>query len=106
MKSHEEILDPYAFDELTYGSANPCKLITQSDALNAMQQAVDQAMALVPVDADNLPNHRVLCLRNKFEMFVGVIYYSQPLKEFVCKSYEMHHSGITHYFDPAKLKTP
>lgn len=45
MKTHEEILEPYAFEEPTYGSANPRELITQSDALNAMQQAVDQYKA-------------------------------------------------------------
>lgn len=106
MKKHEEILKPYAFEEPTYGSTNPRELITQSDALKAMQQAVDQSLAWVPVDAGSLPNHRVLCLRNKFEMFVGVIYCIQPLKEFVCKSHDMHHSGITHYFDPNNLKTP
>ena len=105
MKSHEEILDPYAFDELTYGSANPCKLITQSDALNAMQQAVDQALAWVPVDANNLTDEYFLLLDIRGNVYYGQLQVSSLFG--ICAIWNgMLIENITHYFDPAKLKTP
>lgn len=106
MKKHEEILKPYAFEEPTYGSTSPRELITQSDALNAMQQAVDQALAWVPVDRNNLPDHDVLCYDDTFAAWGSIIELGS-LNPLICVSNgETVLDNVTHYFDPANFKTP
>lgn len=111
MKTHEEILEPLA------GECQGQIVIEKNSALIAMQQAVDQALAWVPVDEfcfskNNLPYTEVLCMSTDRSVFLSSDFKVGFIGVFATKTINKGNKTkkvyvlITHYFDPSTLKTP